>query len=67
MEAGFWHGLWTLVLVITFIAIVRWAFSAKQAKRFEEAARIPLDDDPDTTPAQQTPPQNTLRDACHNG
>jgi len=36
---------WTLILFVIFIAIVAWAYSARQKKRFEEAARLPLDDD----------------------
>ena len=39
------HGLWTGVLLVTFIGIVVWAWSAKRKGDFDEAAHIPLDDD----------------------
>ena len=40
------HIVWTLLLAVTFTAIVVWAWSGKQKKRFSDAARIPLDDEP---------------------
>ncbi len=39
------HSFWTLALLILFIAIVIWAWSGSQKKEFEQAARMPLDDD----------------------
>ena len=39
------HALWTVVLFIIFIAIVMWAWSSKRKKQFDEAARLPLEDD----------------------
>ena len=35
----------TLVLFLVFICIVVWAWSSKRKKQFDEAARLPLDDD----------------------
>ena len=43
------HGLLTLVLLIMFIGIVVWAFSSRRKKDFEEAARLPFEDE---TPAE---------------
>jgi len=40
------RGLSTLLLMLTFIGIVIWAWSGKRKKDFDEAARLPLDDDP---------------------
>ena len=37
--------VWTIILFIIFVVIVAWAYSSRQKKRFEEAARLPLDDD----------------------
>ncbi len=37
--------VWTIILFIIFVGIVAWAFGSRQKKRFEEAARLPLDDD----------------------
>ncbi len=39
------RGLSTLLLMLTFIGIVLWAWSSKRKKDFDEAARLPLDDD----------------------
>ena len=39
------HIIWTVIAFVVFVGIVLWAFSARQKKRFEEAARLPLDDD----------------------
>ena len=38
-------GLWTGALLVIFIGIVVWAWSGKRKGGFDEAARIPLDDD----------------------
>jgi cytochrome c oxidase cbb3-type subunit 4 len=45
MDLGTIHGLWTLLILVVFIGIVRWAYSGKQQQRFEEAARLPLEED----------------------
>lgn len=39
------RGLSTLLLMLTFVGIVLWAWSGKRKKDFDEAARLPLDDD----------------------
>ena len=39
------RGLSTLLLMLTFIGIVAWAWSGKRKKDFDEAARLPLDED----------------------
>ena len=39
------HSIWTVVVMVIFAGIVIWAYSGKRAKRFEEAARLPLEDD----------------------
>ena len=39
------HSIWTVLMLVAFIGIVIWAWSGRQRRRFEEAARIPLDDD----------------------
>lgn len=40
------RGLVTLVLMLAFIGIVIWAWSGKRKKDFEQAARLPLGDEP---------------------
>ena len=46
MDAGLAHGLWTALLLVTFAAIVVWAWSGRRKRDFDEAARLPLEDDP---------------------
>ncbi len=55
---GVWHGIWTLILLIVFLGIVAWAWSAKQKKRFDEAGRLPLDDDKTPSTAQRNRVEN---------
>lgn len=38
------HIIWTIALLIIFIGIVLWAWSGRQKTRFEEAARLPLEE-----------------------
>ena len=38
-------SIWTVIVAILFTGIVIWAWSAKNKERFEEAARIPLEDE----------------------
>ena len=45
MDAGFLHGLWTVILLAVFVAIVAWAWSGRRKKDFDEAARLPLEED----------------------
>ena len=45
MGSGLLNGLMTLLLIIVFVGIVAWAWSSKRKKSFDEAARLPLEDD----------------------
>ena len=45
MDAGILHGLWTAVMIAVFAAIVVWAWSGRRKRDFEEAARLPLEED----------------------
>lgn len=38
-------GLITPLLLLIFLGIVVWAYSGKRKKGFDEAARLPLEDD----------------------
>ena len=42
------QSIWSIVVLVTFLGIVFWAFSGKRKADFEEAARLPFDDEPDT-------------------
>ena len=39
------HSLWTLIVLVTFIGIIFWAFSKKRRSSFDEASRLPLEDE----------------------
>lgn len=39
------YGLLTLLLMLVFIGIVAWAWSARRRKTYEKAARMPLEED----------------------
>ncbi|GAA3950211.1 cbb3-type cytochrome c oxidase subunit 3 [Allohahella marinimesophila] len=45
MDSGTLRGIFTLVLMATFIALIFWAFSRKRAKQFDEAANLPFADE----------------------
>jgi cbb3-type cytochrome oxidase subunit 3 len=45
LDFGLIDIIWTVVVMILFIGIVIWAYSGKRRKAFDEAARIPLEDD----------------------
>ena len=51
MDSGTVSGIVTAVFILVFIGIVWWAFSKGNKQRFEEAGRLPLDED--DTPAPQ--------------
>ncbi|MCY4350064.1 MAG: cbb3-type cytochrome c oxidase subunit 3 [Thiotrichales bacterium] len=45
MDAGILHGLWTAAMLAVFAVIVGWAWSERRRRDFEEAARLPLEED----------------------
>jgi len=45
MSMTFFQSIWTIVVMITFLGIVAWAFSSKRKNAFDEAARLPFADD----------------------
>ena len=38
------QALWSIVILITFLGIVIWAYSGKRKAAFDEAARVPFDE-----------------------
>lgn len=40
-------GIFTALLLIIFLGLITWAWSARRRDDFAEAARLPLDDDRD--------------------
>ena len=45
MDAGLLHGLWTAAMIAVFAVIVAWAWSGRRKRDFEEAARLPLEEE----------------------
>jgi cytochrome c oxidase cbb3-type subunit 4 len=40
-------SIWTVVVAVLFIAIVIWVWSGRNKAKYEEAARIPFNEDDD--------------------
>jgi cytochrome c oxidase cbb3-type subunit 4 len=54
------NELRTLLLVVNFavfVGIVWWAYSGKRKQRFDEAAMLPLDDEPAATSSRAGHPR----------
>ena len=47
MDEGTLRGLATLVALLAFIGVIWWAWSGRQSRKFEDAARMPLEEDQD--------------------
>lgn len=45
MDWGTAMGVITAVLLAAFLGVVAWAYSKKRRRAFDEAARLPLQDD----------------------
>jgi cytochrome c oxidase cbb3-type subunit 4 len=45
MDWGFVMGVSTAVMLVVYLGIVVWAFEHKRKASFDEAARLPLQDD----------------------
>ena len=45
MSPVIFHSIWTVLLLILFIGIVIWAFSSRRKRAFDEASRLPLEDE----------------------
>lgn len=47
MDVNIVRGLFTLVLIIAFTGICIWAYSSSRKKDFEQASRLPLEQEND--------------------
>jgi cytochrome c oxidase cbb3-type subunit 4 len=45
MDYGTFRGIFTLVLLVLFIAIVLWAYSKRSQKKFDDAANAIFEDE----------------------
>jgi cytochrome c oxidase cbb3-type subunit 4 len=46
MDSGTVRGLFTLAMLVAFLALVVWAWSKRRKADFDQLARMPLEDDP---------------------
>lgn len=51
MDSGMVSGIVTIIFIVVFIGIVWWAYSKGNKQRFEDAGKLPFDED--DKPAQQ--------------
>jgi len=51
MDITLIQSIWTVVAFITFIVIVLWAWSSHRKQAFEDAARLPFEEDEHMTPS----------------
>ena len=50
MDVNTLRALLTVACFLVFVAIVVWAWSGAQRRRFDDAARVPLDEDTQLEP-----------------
>lgn len=53
MDINDLRSLTTVLAFVTFIGIVAWAWSGRQKAAFEEAARLPLEEDEAAEPERR--------------
>ena len=53
------QALWSIVVLVTFLGIVFWAYSSKRKQAFDEAAHLPFDDEP-SNGSDKPFPQNKI-------
>jgi cytochrome c oxidase cbb3-type subunit 4 len=53
MDIQILRSIVTVLSFVTFLGIVWWAYGAPRKAAFDEAARLPLDDDDTPRPAEQ--------------
>ena len=50
MDLTIVHAYWTVAMLVIFVGIWVWAWSSKRKTAFDEAARLPLEEDTDIAP-----------------
>ena len=53
MDSGLASGLMIILMLLAFVAIVVWAYSRNQKRRFEEAAQLALDEEDREIPVDE--------------
>ena len=60
IDYSLFSSVMTVVMLVVFLGIVAWAYSSKRRAAFDEAARVPLEDD--ATPVERAAPRHTVKD-----
>ncbi|HEY6897918.1 MAG TPA: cbb3-type cytochrome c oxidase subunit 3 [Rhodocyclaceae bacterium] len=55
MDINDLRAIFTVITFFMFVGIVWWAYSGRRTKAYEEASRMPLDDDSPVIPESQGP------------
>ena len=45
MDQGIVGSIFTVIVFVSFIGVVWWAFSSRNKKKFDEAANLPFEDE----------------------
>lgn len=56
MDVGTLRGLGTLLVLVSFIGLVAWAWSARRQADFDDAAQLPFADEATDEPQDAPPP-----------
>ncbi|HWV09061.1 cbb3-type cytochrome c oxidase subunit 3 [Pseudomonas sp. GD03944] len=56
IDIGFVRGAGTALVFTAFTCVTLWAYSAKRATAFDEAAQLPFADEPKTAAPRSTTP-----------
>ena len=57
MDYSMLSSLMTVVMLVVFLGIVAWAYSSKRSAAFDEAARVPLEEDAEPVARNAREPQ----------
>lgn len=55
MDYSFLSSLMTVMMLIVFLAITVWAYDGRRRAQFDEASRLPFDEDADIRAASTNP------------
>ena len=59
MDFATFNGLYTLFLIIIFVALILWAYSKKHKQTFDEISNSIFEDDLDSTKYESTSSKHT--------
>ncbi|SDG83298.1 cytochrome c oxidase cbb3-type subunit 4 [Pseudomonas flavescens] len=56
IDIGMLRGIGTALVLIAFTCVTLWAYSGKRTKAFDEAAKLPFADEPNTAVSRKNTP-----------